>query len=114
MQDSRVMKRSVSEPVALPQSARAAWTGNMADGWVELTEATRITASVASGWKTKTSSAGNPLLLTKSCLPALRGSGCCGSGRCSAGSWEYQDNRLFRTRVFGHFGGVGGWAAKQP
>lgn len=108
MQDSRVMKRSVFEPVPLPRSAGAARTGNMADGWVELTEATRITASVASGWKTKTLSAGNPLLLTKSCLPALRGSGCCGSGRCSAGSWEYQDNRLFRTRVFGHFEGMGG------
>lgn len=90
------MKRSVSEPVPLPQSARAAWTGNMADGWVELTEATRITASVASGWKTKTSSAGNPLLLTKSCLPALRGSGCCGSGgegtQWGAGSIKITDS----------------------
>lgn len=31
--------------------ASPVWTSNVADGWVELTEATRQTASVASGWK---------------------------------------------------------------
>lgn len=37
---------SVVAPRASPM-----WTSNVADGWVELTEATRQTASVASGWE---------------------------------------------------------------
>lgn len=43
-----VMKRSVSGPFVAPQ-ASPMWAGNVADGCVRLTAATRQTASVASG-----------------------------------------------------------------